>query len=261
MTYYYPKIQGSNTKRAQEQDRLIAFDAHKASAVDTLNRLQDYLRASFPLPAKRRAFVQALSSVRAKHLLMWKLHPARKDDLDKIERLLTSAQGEFFETLESSGLGKALLVTAASFALARHRYSEMEYDLEVGKPGGERGRKTKPEGDDEYKEEVPCVGCGHILPPSAIKKRSKKCITCYRKDRAKKGLNRGWTVMVTDHMNKTSSFSVHATRRTDAVTRAIAALGTDLMGKDPQDALCLKSEKPAWQSADKRFIITVKKGK
>lgn len=262
MTYYYKTAKGSTSKMAQEQDRLASFDAHKAQAIDYLNRLQDYLLGNRPLPAKQRAYEQALAGVKSRHTLMWKLHPERKGDLDKIERLLIATQADFFDSSRRRNQAKAILSVKAAFAKARQAYSEMEYDLDIGKPGGVRSKKGElPQTSAEYSEPIPCAGCGHTLPPSAIKRRSKRCITCYRKAKAVREMTaQGWTITVSDTKNRLESFTVRATRRKDAVHRALLALSNQVRACERKRAEeVLVKDKPAWQSADGRFIITTAK--
>jgi len=259
MSYYYEPARNPGTKMAQVQEKLIAFDSHKAQAIDYLGRLQDYLKSGAPIPAQQRAFDATFSKIKARHTLMWKLHAERMDDLGKVERLLISSQKEYFQLLREGKRPKAVLTVNAAFARARHLYSQMEYDLDVGKPGGVKGRKAEmPQTSAEYEESIPCAQCGHPLPPSAIKRRSKRCITCYRKDRRmREDLAQGWTVTVTDKKRRLQSFKLSATKRADAVEKALRVLVDDLPSVDRRDAKkSLTDKRPAWASSDGRYIIT-----
>lgn len=261
---YYVNPKNSKSKMAEIQEKLVEFDSLKAQAINLISSMPPRLAATRTIPQKRVILDHVASNIRVLHKELWTIHPDRYKGLQSIEVRLVKAQREYLGFVRAGNDKLALFTLKSAVSRIRNSYSSMEYDLDIGKPGGKIAPSTKEE-VDAFTEEVPCKTCGKPLPPSAIKKRSVRCITCYRKDKAKRDQaivdkTKGWTVTVTHKSGDTEkTFTVRSSQKKQTLELALKALG-DEVTEDDWSTIHHPGKGVAWHTHDKNYILTLKKG-
>lgn len=262
--YHYLNPKNSKSKMAEIQKKLIEFDSLKAQAINFINSMPGRLEATWIIPQKKLILDHVESNLKIINKELWTIHPDRYKDLQSIEARFSKARGEYLAFARAGNEKLARLALKSAVTRMRNAYSSMEYDLDIGKPGGKIAPSTKDD-VETYTEEVPCKTCGKPLPPSAIKKRSVRCITCYRKDKAKRDQaivdkTKGWTATVTHKSGDTEkSFTVHSTEKKRTLELTLKALGDDV-AEDDWSTVHRLGRGVAWHTHDKSYIITLKKG-
>lgn len=262
--YHYPNPKNSKSKMAEIQEKLIEFDSLKAQVINLINFMPGRLEATRTIPQKRAILDHVESNLKTINKELWAIHPDRYKDLQSIEARFSKARGEYLAFARAGNEKLAHLTLKSSTTRIRNAYSSMEYDLDIGKPGGKIAPSTKDD-VETYTEEVPCKTCGKPLPPSAIKKRSVRCITCYRKDKAKRDQatidkTKGWTATATHKSGDTEkAFTVHTATRRKALELTLNALG-DALNDNDWSTVHRIGRGVEWRTHDKNYTITLKKG-
>lgn len=262
--YHYPNPKNSKSKMAEIQEKLIEFDSLKARAINFINFMPGRLEGSWTIPQKKAILDHVESNLKTINKELWTIHPDRYKDLQSIEARFSKARGEYIAFARAGNEKLARLALKSSTTRIRNAYSSMEYDLDIGKPGGKIAPSTKDD-VETYTEEVPCKTCGRPLPPSAIKKRSVRCITCYRKDKTKRDQaivdkTKGWTATVAHKSGDTEKrFTVHSLQKKKVLELTLNALG-DAVSEDDWSTIHRIGRGVEWHTHDKSYTIKLKKG-